>query len=145
LNLGANFAPHLVYILATKRFKPNKPWNPSLVVTSLISHYDFLNFLHLWFIDYGFLKKCKIACNNFLTKLFLSLSKCIIHRNKHNKTKIKLGDRLSSIEYGELRFAFLRKGLVATKDLKKKEIENLSKPKRAPLLRNKTLKQLKYA
>jgi hypothetical protein len=51
-----------------------------------------------------------------------------------------LGDRLSSIAHGELRFAFLKKGLVATKDLKKKEIKNLSKPKRAPLLRNKTLK-----
>jgi hypothetical protein len=34
---------------------------------------------------------------------------------------------------------------VATKDLKKKEIKILSKPKKAPLLKNKTLKWLKYA
>lgn len=56
------------------------------------------------------------------------------------RPKIKLGDRLNSITYGELRFAFLRKGLVATKGLKKKEIKNLSQPKKAPFVEKQNLK-----
>jgi hypothetical protein len=81
-----------------------------------------------------------MACNNSSQSFFFPFQNAYSIETNTIKLEIKLGDRLSSITYGELRFAFLRKGLVATKDLKKKEIKILSKPKKAPLLKNKTLK-----
>lgn len=96
------------------------------------------------FSIFGFRKNLKWHAIVSSQSFFFPFQNALSIENKHNKTQDQIGDRFS-ITYGELRFAFLRKGLVATKGLKKKEIKNLSKPKKAPLLRNKTLKRLKYA
>lgn len=96
------------------------------------------------FSIFGFKKNLKWHAIVSSQSFFFPFQNALSIETNIIRPKIKLGDRFS-ITYGELRFAFLRKGLVATKGLKKKEIKNLSKPKKAPLLRNKTLKRLKYA